>query len=307
MPSSRNPPSSRLFVPNTPARVDPRWLLQAAAAVVAVGLLCAYLTLCGLFYVQQWQLVLHPSRSVARTPASEGLAFQSVRFGNDAFGQPQLSGWWIPGDEARDPTVLLLHGEDGSMADALPAARALHNARLNVLLFDYRGYGQSGGKHPTEKRMRGDAESALDYLTQNRHLSPANLVIFGDHLGASLAVALCAKHPQISALILLSADGDTATRVLREERTRLVPMALLFHERFSLADALHRLGTPKLLVSYTEGPPPEEARRAADPKMTAELPRNVQPAELTAIVVRFLSTYVASPPGELQGGATPSP
>ncbi len=275
--------------------IDPLWLAKAGLAVVAVCLLCAYLTICGLFYVQQWQLVLHPSRTVAQTPGSKGLAFHSVRFGDDLSGQPQLAGWWIPSDLPTDPTVLMLHGEDGSMSDALPAALALHNARLNVLLFDYRGYGASGGKHPTEQRMHGDAEAALHYLTRTRRIPSANVVVYGAHLGASLAISLCAHHPELAAVILQSADGDTGTRVSRDTRTRLFPVNLLFHQRFPLADALHRLKTPKLLISLTDGPAPEEAQRAADPKLTAEFPATANPADLTGVLRRFLDTYVEHP------------
>lgn len=275
--------------------VDPLWLAKTSLAVIAISLVCAYLTFCCIFYVAQWQLVLHPSRTVARTPASVGLAFQPVRFGDDRSGQPQLTGWWIPGDNLKDPTILLLHGEDGSMSDTLPAAVALHQASLNVFIFDYRGYGASGGKHPTEQTMRRDADTALNYLTQDRGLTAGNIVVYGTHLGASLAVSLSEKHPQLAALILQSADGDTETRVRRDVRSRIVPVSILFHQRFPLADALHRLATPKLLLSYTQGPPPEEAQRAADPKMTVELPRDGKPTELTGAIRRFLDTYLAHP------------
>lgn len=300
----RNPSlkSSKSLHPTSQPRlgnsVDPLWLLKSALAVVAVGLCCAYLTVCGLFYVGQWQLVLHPSRTVARTPASEGLAFQTVHFGDDSTGESQISGWWIPSaspGEATGPTALMLHGENGSRSDALPAALALHDAGLNVLLFDYRGYGDSGGGHPTERRMRADADSALYYLTGNRRLDPGNIVVYGEHLGASLAVSLCDRHPQVPALILQSADGDTATRVSRDARNSIFPVHLLFHQRFPLADVLHRLRTPKLLISFTDAPPPEEARRAADPKITAELPPNVSAADQGRVIRRFLDAYVAHP------------
>ncbi len=298
---SKQPAPKPVAVPTYPGRrdVSPQWLLKASASVVVICLLLAYLTLCGLFYAEQWQLVLHPSRAVPHTPASEGLAFQPVRFGDDSSGQPQLSGWWIPSDLPSDPTVLMLHGENGSMSDALPATLALHRARLNVLLFDYRGYGASGGKHPTEQLMRRDAESALYYLTEDRRIKATNIVVYGAHLGASLAIDLCAGHPQIPALILQSADGDTESRILRDTRTRAVPISLLFHQRFALGDALHRLKTPKLLISFTEGPAPEIAQRAADPKMLAELPREANPEELHQVIVRFLNTYVAHPPSLL--------
>ncbi len=275
--------------------MDPRWLLKAGGAVVALGLVCAYVTLCIFFYQGQDQFLLHPSRTLGATPAALHLAFEPVRFGDDASGQPQLSGWWIPSDLPADPTVLMLHGEDGSMSDALPYARALHDARLNVLLFDYRGYGTSGGRGPSEKAMQQDAASALRYLTVTRHLPPTNIVVFGNRLGASLATRLCAGHANLPALILVDADGDTTSRIEADQRSRIIPVSLLFHERFPLADALHTLRTPKLLISYTRGEAPEVAQRAADPKTTAEIPRTDGPGELTPIVRRFLGTYVAHP------------
>lgn len=300
MPSAKTPRRIRTATPPPlPETVDPRWLLKALGAVVALGVLCSYITVCALFYHQQWQLVLHPSRAVSRTPAAAGLAFQPVRFGDNVAGQPQLAGWWIPGDLPSDPTVLLLHGQDGSMSDALPAAKALHDARLNVLLFDYRGYGKSGGDHPTAQRMTEDTTSALQYLTETRGVAPSSVIAFGTELGASLAVGLCSRHPELPGIILQSADGDTETRVVREQRSKIVPLRLFFHERFPLADPLRSLKTPKLLISYTNGHAPVDAERAANPKLTAELPPGAGEASLTAVVRRFLDTYVPRPPAAL--------
>ena len=294
MPASK-PVRPRAPQPPPPEVVDPRWILKAAGAVVALGLLCSYLTLCLFFYSAQWQFVLHPSHTLAGTPAAEGLRFTPVRFGDDASGQPQLSGWWIRSNSPADPTALVLHSETGSMAEALPLAKALHNARLNVFLFDYHGYGQSAGRHPTEKLMQNDADQALLFLTRTRNLPASQIVVFGQGLGASLATGLCRQTPEIPALVLVDADGDTLSRVEADQRSRMVPITLLFHERFPLADALHILPTPKLFISYTNGAAPLVAQRAADPKMTTELPPNSGAEALTAAILRFLGTYMVSP------------
>ncbi len=308
-PSRTPPPRAAQRRPPVPAPValpevvEPMWILKALGGVLAVGLLCAYISVCVLFSKAQWQLVLHPSRKVDPAPASQHLQFEPVRFGDDAAGQPQLAGWWIPSDLPTDPTVLMLHNQDGSMSAALPSAKALHDARLNVLLFDYRGYGESGARHPTEQTMRNDAASALEYLTARRHLAPATVIVYGAGLGASLGVTLCEHHPELPALLLESADGDTETRVLRDTRFHILPLHLLFHERFPLADPLSRLRTPKLLVSYTAGDAPLEAERASDPKMTAELPQSADPTALSKVFRRFLDTYVKTPPPVLRPAA----
>ena len=299
---SKQPPSSGTSARvrnSSPEMVDPRWLLKAGAAVVALGLVCAYASICILFYEKQWELVLHPSQTLVQTPATDRLAFESVRFADDLTGKPELTGWWIPGDSPTDPTVLMLHSGDGSMSGALPSAAVLHDARLNVLLFDYRGYGQSANEHPSAGSMRADAEHALQYLTQQRHLTPSSILVWGSGLGASLAVSLCEKQPRLAGLLLESADGDTETRVLRDQRSRIVPVSLLFHDRFPLADPLHRLRTPKLIISFTDQSASVDAQRAADPKTTVELPSNTPAAELTGVVRRFLDTYVSHSPGLL--------
>jgi len=226
----RNP--AKLTEPEPLEIVDPRWLLKAGAVVCAFALLCVLALFWTAFYYTQWQYVLAPSRSVATNPSAASLSFSEVHFGADATGQPQLDGWWIPSDTPTSPTVLLLHDGKGSMGDALPQARNLHEANLNVLLFDYRGFGHSGGAHPTQALMQADAESALAYLRDTRHIDPSHILVYGNGLGASIAVSLCAAHHELPALILNAPLGDTEPEVLNDTRTKLIPVRLLFHEQF---------------------------------------------------------------------------
>jgi pimeloyl-ACP methyl ester carboxylesterase len=290
--ASRRPPGPRTAAP--PELVDPRWLLKALALVFAVALLCAWGTLWLLYYQGQWQIVLHPSRTVATTPASVGLKFTPLRFAVDTAGIPQLDGWLIPasGDTATPaaPTALFLHSADGSIDNALPKALILHNAGLNILLFDYRGYGRSTGKHPTQTSMQQDAEAALKYLISTRHIPPQDIVLYGDGIGASLAVQLAAQHPDVSSVILDAPDGDLLDRASRDARSRMVPARLLFNERFPLAEPLRTLATPKLLISYASSAPAALAN-AANPKTTVELPSPADP-KLVPAIQRFIDLYV---------------
>ena len=299
---SRPPVSPRQ--PTAPEIVDPRWILKAFGVAAAIALVCAYIVLCVAFHYTQWEYVLSPSREVKATPASVGLSFSGVRFGVDASGQPQLDGWWIPSDSSTDPTVLMLHRGDGSISDAIPQAKMLHDARLNVLLFDYRGYGKSGGQHPTEALMEGDAESALTYLTQTRDLQPANILVYGNGLGASLAVTLCQHHNHLSALLLESPEGDMEDRVLHDNRVKLVPARWLFTQRFPLAATLHELSTPKLIISYADKQP-QKLHDAGDPKMTVEFKSAQDPSALDQVIRRFLDTYLTQTPSALTAPTHP--
>jgi uncharacterized protein len=278
--------------------IDPRWLLKALAITLAVALLLAWGTLCLLWYQGQWQLVLHPSRTVATTPASVGLNFTELHFADDATGAPQLHGWLIPAAPADTltpaaPTALLLHAADGSIADALPRALTLHNAGLNVLLFDYRGYGRSVGPHPTEATMQQDAAAALNWLIATQHIPPQNIILYGNGIGASLAVTLATQHHDIPAVILDAPDGDLTDRVAHDPHSSLVPARLLFHETFPLAEPLRTLTTPKLLISYASSTPSTLAN-AADPKTTIELPSLNNPT-LIPTIQRFVDEYISHP------------
>jgi len=270
--------------------VDPRWLLKAGAITLLAALFCAYLTLCLLFYQGQWQFALHPTRPVAQTPAALSLPFEPVRFGVDATGTPQLSGWFIPSDSPGASTALLLHSGDGNIADALPLAQRLHTARFNVLLFDYRGYGASSGQHPTEQLMQGDAESALTFLASTRGIPLGRIIPVGQGIGASLATRLCGQHPELPALVLDAPIGDIEASVAHDPRTKLIPTGLFLNQHFALADPLSTLKTPKLIVSYTNTQPPLAAHRVADPKMTVEFPRSDDIAFVQNLT-RFLELY----------------
>jgi hypothetical protein len=295
--SPRPQPTPRHAAPQSasPELVDPRWILKALGVTLCIALLCAWGTLCLLWYQGQWQLVLHPSRTVATTPASVGLNFTDLHFADDATGIPQLNGWLIPvsGNAATSaPTALILHGADGSIANALPRALTLHNAGLNVLLFDYRGYGRSVGQHPTEATMQQDSDAALNWLISTQHIPSSNIILYGNGIGASLAVQLAAQHRDISAIILDAPDGDLLDRVIHDPHSSLVPARVLFHEDFPLAEPLRTLTTPKLLISYTSsGHPPAALANAADPKLIIELP-SPNDAAVIASIQRFLDLYL---------------
>ena len=248
-PLTRLAPQRASAPPEMIELIDPRWILKALAITFAAAFLCAYATLCILFARSQWQLVLHPSRTVATTPAALHLPFTAVRFGVDNTGQPQLTGWWIPSDSTTPNTALILHSGDGNLADALPSAQILHSQHLNVLLFDYRGYGQSLGPNPTQASMQSDAATALTYLTTTRSIPADSIVVYGTGLGASLAVHLCAHNPQLPALILQAPDGDLTDRARHDPRSKIVPFTLLFDQPFPLATPLSTLPTPHLILN----------------------------------------------------------
>ncbi len=251
-PGKRTPPTQRAKAAsaNSAADVDPRWLLKAGALTILAALVCGYLTLCLLFYQGQWQLILHPKRPTgSQLPVVDSqTAAELVHFAPDESAVPQLTGWWIPappGSRYSQSTILLLPSGDGSLADDSALLTALHGLGINIFAFDYRGYGQSAAIHPNQLRMTQDADSAWQYLRTIRNLSDQQIIPYGLGLGAALATHLAATHPQIPVIILQDPIPDVALTIRDDPRTHLLPLSLLFRERFELTTTLP---TPKLFL-----------------------------------------------------------
>ena len=283
--------------PVQPEVVSPIWLVKAIGLTVLAALLCGYLTFCLLFYQGQWQLVLHPARTSSNPTSIAGIPYELIRFGPDESAIPQLTGWWIPSDPGAryaHLTILFLPDGNGSLADSIPTLASLHNLGFNIFAFDYRGYGQSVTIRPSQQSLTHDADSAWQYLATSRHLIAQQIIPYGTGTGASLAAHLAVSNPTIPALILDSPRADLLDAALRDPRSKFLPVRLLFHERFPLAEPLSTLRTPKLLLTRAATPDKSFAT-AADPKLTVEL-ASPSPVLYYQTVTRFLDQYLPPPP-----------
>jgi uncharacterized protein len=229
--------------------VSGRWLLAALCATIAGAAVCCWLALCLLFWQGSWQLLYHPTAAVTRTPASAGLAFDRVAFAATDAGVPRLKGWWIPappGAARARFTAIYLHGQNGNMGDTVDALARLHDAGVNVLAFDYRGYGDSQQARPSQAHWRQDAEWALEYLTGTRHIDAATIVLDGTGLGANLALEVGAEHPELAGVVVDSPVQDPTGAIFNDARARMVPARLLVRDRYDLDAATAALRVPLL-------------------------------------------------------------
>jgi pimeloyl-ACP methyl ester carboxylesterase len=251
------PAHGRALARSAPPTVSGRWLLIAIAVVIPAAAFCAWAVLCLLFWQGSWQLLYHPSATVARTPASIGLAFNPVGFATTDTGVSRLQGWWISAGPTARHTVLYLHGQDGNLGDTLDDQARLHGAGVNVLAFDYRGFGQSQFVHPGEPRLRQDADWALQYLTSTRHIDPRSIVLIGTGLGANLALEVAAAHPELAGVVLESPLDAPVDVIFGDPRARLVPAHLLASDRFDMNASAAALHIPSLW--FVPNPPPGQA------------------------------------------------
>ncbi|MCE9639217.1 MAG: alpha/beta hydrolase, partial [Betaproteobacteria bacterium] len=138
-------------------------------------------------------------RELTATPRAAGLDFEDVAL-HTADGV-KLHGWWVPARDARG-TVLLMHGNAGNISHRLGYLTMFSRLGYSVLIFDYRGYGKSGGS-PGEEGTYLDAEAAWQHLTEARKLKSQDIVLVGESLGGGVATWLAFKYPP-RALVLAS-------------------------------------------------------------------------------------------------------
>ena len=137
-----------------------------------------------------------PGRSLTMTPIDVGMDYEDVSI--ETADGVTLHGWFIEGQSSR--VLLFFHGNAGNISHRLDSIRQFRNLGLSVLIIDYRGYGQSGGK-TTESGLYRDADAAWRYLIEDRGLSASDVILFGRSLGASVAARLAAQHRPLALIV----------------------------------------------------------------------------------------------------------
>ena len=195
-------------------------------------------------FIMQPRLLYYPDmpgREPEATPAAVGLAYEDVAL--QTVDDIRLHAWFIPAENPR-ATVLFCHGNAGNISHRLDSIRLLHSLGLQVLIFDYRGYGKSEGR-PSEKGTYRDVDAAWHYLREVRGLTEAGIIIFGRSLGAAVAADL-ASRTRPAAVILESAF--TSVPDMAAEFYPWLPVRLLSRYRYDNLGKVARIARPLLLV-----------------------------------------------------------
>ena len=167
-------------------------------------------------------LTYFPEATIAQTPADAGLQYRELEF--ETVDREQLYGWWITtGCSPPAGHILFCHGNAGNVGDRLIDAQLLTGAGLNVLLFDYRGYGRSTGR-PDEQGTYRDAVAARDALARQPESHPGGVMYLGESLGGAIALELALRAPP-RGLILQSTF--TSVGAMARAHYPLIPSGLV--------------------------------------------------------------------------------
>ncbi len=185
-----------------------------------------------------------------------------------------LHGWYL---RAKNPIAssLYCHGNTGNLTNVAHLMPHLLDSGFNILLWDYRGYGQSSGW----ATIRGVVNDTVAAARFHDAIRPKHLpsILFGYSLGGAIAAQVVRRHlfdglilqstfttlPDIARVTfprfpvhLMSGRAFDTLRVLRELHCPLLILHGTHDEACPawMADRMHELcGAPKKMIYLVEG------------------------------------------------------
>lgn len=154
-------------------------------------------------------------------PNELGLPYEDVSF--QTTNGLTLRGWFVPADQANAPAVLYAPGTGQDQRSGLALVRPFHQAGYHVLLFSYRGYGQSDGNQAgftygyAESR---DVDAAVRFLVETKGIDRVGVI--GYSAGAVSVILSAARNPLVSTVVAV-APYNCVAEVWSTSRPALVP------------------------------------------------------------------------------------
>ncbi len=147
-----------------------------------------------------------------------------------------------PSKRAR--VIVYFHGNGETIADGVDLAQALALRGLGFMLVEYRGYGSSPARGPSEQGLYQDAEAALHSL-HGEGISPDRITLWGSSLGSGVAVEMALRgHGE---RLILSAPYTSIPQVA-SRWLPVLPMRLIVGDVYDNLAKAPRIKAPTLVI-----------------------------------------------------------
>lgn len=263
------------------------------ALLASIGLVLALLVL---VLARPEMLLFFPSKVLANTPDEAGWDHERVELETE--DGETIVGWMVPAEpggalEGLGWVVLYCHGNGGNIGDRMSVLAGLRELGLAVLIFDYRGYGESSGR-ATVNGTRLDVIAAWRHLVEVRGYAPDEVVLWGRSLGGAVAIDQAARATRVemppAALVVES--SFTSTVDIGEELYPWLPIKLFARKiDYPSRELIAEVDAPILLAHS----PDDELIPASHGQRLREA------AEASGAVVRFIELAGGHNEGHLAG------
>ncbi len=218
---------------------------------LAAGLLVAYAAVLLLAWRFQEKLAFPGHKVRLVVPQSAGLPDGEIVTVETSDGV-LLKGWYLPpavspGSGDKVGGLLWFYGNLESVSGLGPIVSELKLPEIALLILDYRGYGESGGR-PTEEGLYRDAEAAWSFLANRPEVDPSRIAVYGRSLGSAMALYL-AERKNVAAVVLDS--PFTSARDMARVHYRFLPRSVVRLSLDNLSRA-QKITAPLLVFHGTE-------------------------------------------------------
>jgi pimeloyl-ACP methyl ester carboxylesterase len=141
-------------------------------------------------------------------PEQFGLPYEKLSFKTpDGI---ELKGWFIPSPRGDKRTLIMCHGWGDNKGELLKQTYFLNESGgFNLLYFDFRSHGESGGKITTIGGLETiDFGAAVAWLRANKPDFSDRVGVFGLSMGAAVTVASMPDHPDLRCSVVESPYSD---------------------------------------------------------------------------------------------------
>lgn len=145
---------------------------------------------------------LHPAakrKPLDVWPDQHKLPFENVYFKTE--DGVQIKGWFIP-NPSSDKTIILMHGWGMNRGDVFKNTYFLHDLGYNLMYFDFRALGESGGTVSSIGYLEvKDLQAAIQFLKDTRPFACEKIGLYGLSMGGMVAICEAAQNPEIKCVV----------------------------------------------------------------------------------------------------------
>lgn len=134
------------------------------------------------------EYLFYPTKVYSRIPTMDFLEIDLPK---------GVKGWHLH-NYPESKTILYCHGNAGNISEWNDMIELIHSQKLNLFIFDYRGFGKSEG-YASVSNMIEDAHNAYKFISKT--VLPENIVVWGESMGGVAALSIAEKN-SIGCLVL---------------------------------------------------------------------------------------------------------
>ncbi|GAA5234195.1 alpha/beta fold hydrolase [Verticiella sediminum] len=164
----------------------------------------------------------------------------------------RVRAWYLGQPDPGAPAVLYLHGARWNLNGSVFRMERWHEMGFAVLAVDYRGFGESTPRLPSQASAVEDARAGWEALKQ-RQPDPARRFIYGHSLGGAVAAQLASRAgmDDFAGLVLDATFTNIRDMLATTDWSRVPGLPLLITQPFDTLTAVGRVQRPLLVLHGT--------------------------------------------------------